>query len=103
MRVPLIISFPPHLPSGRRVKGVVRTVDIMPTILEILGVDPEGKSSPAQGERLWSLMADEKTAASASGYPAYAEAMAPLMLYGWSPMFVLRDEKYKYIEAPRPE
>lgn len=102
MRVPLILSFPPHLPTGRRVKGVVRTVDIMPTILEILGVDPDGKATPAQGERLWSLMADEKSA-TAPGFPAYAEAMAPLLLYGWSPLFVLRDETHKYIEAPRPE
>lgn len=103
MRVPLIFSFPPHLPAGRRVKGVVRTVDIMPSILEILGVDPDGTATPAQGERLWSLMADDKSAASLPGYPAYAEALAPLLLYGWSPLFVLRDEKYKYIEAPRPE
>ncbi|HEY3174914.1 MAG TPA: sulfatase-like hydrolase/transferase [Candidatus Polarisedimenticolia bacterium] len=100
-RVPLIFSLAPHLPAGRRVKGVVRTVDIMPTILELLRIDPEGAAAPVQGTPLWRLMADAK--GTMPGLPAYAEAMAPLLLYGWSPLTVVRDDRYKYIEGPRPE
>jgi arylsulfatase A-like enzyme/cytochrome c-type biogenesis protein CcmH/NrfG len=100
-RVPLIFSFPPHLPAGRRVKGVVRTVDIMPTILELVRIDPQEAAAPAQGTHLWPLMADPK--GTKPGMPAYAEAMAPLLLYGWSPLTVLRDERYKYIDGPQPE
>ncbi len=38
--VPLIIRFPGHLPAGRRVDGVVRQIDIAPTLLELAGLDP---------------------------------------------------------------
>jgi tetratricopeptide (TPR) repeat protein len=35
--------------------------------------------------------------------PAYAEALLPLLHYGWSDLRVLRDGRWKYIQAPRPE
>ncbi|HZI94843.1 MAG TPA: sulfatase-like hydrolase/transferase [Patescibacteria group bacterium] len=100
-RVPLVVSMPPHVPSGVRVKGVVRTVDIMPTVLELMRIDPHEAAAPAQGESLWPLISagDRRM----PGRTAYTEAMAPLLLYGWSPTFAIQDDKYKFIEAPRPE
>jgi arylsulfatase A-like enzyme len=48
IRVPLIISWPGHLPAGRRVPGIVQNVDLAQTILDLLGVpqreDMEGLS-----------------------------------------------------------
>jgi arylsulfatase A-like enzyme len=48
IRVPLIISWPGHLPAGRRVPGFVQNVDLAQTILDLLGVpqreDMEGLS-----------------------------------------------------------
>lgn len=38
LRVPLILRYPPSLPSGRRIKEQVQVTDIMPTLLEIIGV-----------------------------------------------------------------
>ena len=100
-RVPLIISFPPHIPAGRRVKAVVRTVDILPTVLELTRIDPEQAARPAQGVSLWPLMTDTKKPPPERA--AYVEAMAPALLYGWSPLVSTRDQRYKYIEAPSPE
>lgn len=41
IRVPLIIRYPGSLTGGRRVKDQVRLIDVMPTVLDILGVANE--------------------------------------------------------------
>ena len=38
LHVPLVLRFPGRLPAGQRVAGRVRTIDVMPTILDVLGV-----------------------------------------------------------------
>ncbi len=38
IHVPLIISFPPLLPQGKHVAGLVQHVDIVPTLLSLLGM-----------------------------------------------------------------
>jgi choline-sulfatase len=94
LRVPLLFHHP-SLGAPRRIDAQVRTVDILPTVLELLGVTVppavEGKSlRPAlQGESL--------------ALPAYAESYVPLVNFHWSPLRALRHEGWKYIEAPRPE
>ena len=62
--------------SGVRVKQTVQTVDIMPTILDLLRIDPLEAAHAVQGRSLWPLMADADPAH--PGEPAYSEAMAPL-------------------------
>jgi arylsulfatase A-like enzyme len=43
LRVPLIVRPPGGIPGGRRVSNLVGQVDLMPTLLEVAGVDsPEG-------------------------------------------------------------
>jgi arylsulfatase len=37
VRIPFAISFPPQLPQGRRIETQVREIDIMPTILDLVG------------------------------------------------------------------
>ena len=37
-RVPLLVSMPGHIPSGVRVAPVVRTVDLAPTLLDLVGL-----------------------------------------------------------------
>ena len=37
LRVPLVLHHPGRLPAGKRVRGLARSVDIMPTVLELLG------------------------------------------------------------------
>ena len=40
VRVPLIVRWPGHLPAGRKVDSMVESVDLFPTVLELLGVAP---------------------------------------------------------------
>src|SRR5262249_59214769 len=35
--------------------------------------------------------------------PLYAETLAPRVDFGWSELRSLRDGRYKYVKAPRPE
>jgi arylsulfatase A-like enzyme len=38
LRVPLVLSLPGTIPAGRRLPGTVRLIDIVPSVLELLGV-----------------------------------------------------------------
>ena len=41
--------------------------------------------------------------AAAAGSGRYAESLTPLLHYGWSDLRSIRDGRWKYILAPRPE
>lgn len=97
MHVPFAIHAPFSLTQHREVADPVRSVDIMPTALDLLGVEvPRGIS----GVSLAPLMAG---ATPELGLDAYSEAMYPLHHYGWSDLRALRSGRYKVIDAPRPE
>jgi arylsulfatase A-like enzyme len=46
VRVPMILRLPGRLPAGRRVGGLVSTIDILPTVLELCGLEaPQASTS----------------------------------------------------------
>lgn len=93
VRVPLIFYGPGVIPSGRVVGDrVAATVDIKPTVLELLGFEP----GHCDG---LSLLGD----AAGADRAVYLETLAPKLNHGWSPLFGLRRHHDKYIEAPTPE
>jgi arylsulfatase A-like enzyme/Flp pilus assembly protein TadD len=98
LRVPLLIDAPySAIPHGRRVTSVARSIDIMPTVLDLLGLQTPDS---VEGQTLVPLM----TGASPDlGLEAYAESLYPLHHFGWSDLRVLRAGRYKFIAAPRPE
>ncbi len=101
IRVPLLFKLPRQQSAGTIVNARAQLVDVLPTILEIVGV--AGPSS-IQGRSLLPLM--KQTAGKASGLddrPAYAEADYPRLAYGWSALRALRTGKYLFVQAPRPE
>ena len=97
-RVPFIIKAPyRQIQRGRRVESQVRTIDLMPTLLELVGVaSPE----TVQGTSLVPLATGEKDGL---GLYAYAESFYPRNHYGWSELKSIRDESLHFIDAPRPE
>jgi len=96
LKVPLVFHCPGVVPKGRVIEEQVRTVDIMPTILDILGIKiPAG----VQGESLIPLIEERRS----EGFDSYAETYFPLLSNGWSPLKAVRTERYKYIQAPQPE
>ena len=68
----------------------------MPTVLDLLGVDPP---SSVQGRSLRRLLQGQGK----STGPAYSETFYPRYHYGWSELQALRREGIKFIAAPRPE
>lgn len=68
VHVPLIISYPPSVPAGIVVPSVARTIDIVPTVLDIAGVPiPSG----LQGE---SLVPRMRAGGKGPGPIAYSES-----------------------------
>jgi arylsulfatase A-like enzyme/tetratricopeptide (TPR) repeat protein len=95
--VPLVIRAPFARTGPRKVSDPVRSVDVMPTVLDLLGVpEPAGMA----GVSLVPLMTG---ATEELRLNTYSEAMYPLHHYGWSDLRSLRSGHYKVIDAPRPE
>ena len=97
LHVPLLIRTPYDAMPGRKVSDVVRNVDVLPTVLDLLGIQ---SSERFEGQSLVSLMTGARNEL---GLDAYAEAVYPRFHFGWSDLRTLRAGRYKYIEAPRPE
>ncbi|MCI0617258.1 sulfatase-like hydrolase/transferase [bacterium] len=92
--VPLLIHVPGS--SGNRVKGTVRLIDLMPTVLELLGVK---EPSSVQGKSLYSMMKGKEDLRRT----AYSESIYAELHYGWSPLESITTQQYKYIQAPDAE
>lgn len=99
VRVPMVVRAPYSMMKGRRVADPVRSVDVMPTVLDLLGV-PKPAGAAIDGQTITPLMTGAR---SELGLEAYAEAVYPLHHFGWSDLRALRQGRYKLIAAPRPE
>ena len=95
-RVPFLLAGPYPGLAGRRVPGVVRHVDLLPTLLELLGV----AAPPTQGQSLVPAILGRQDAPVLAGY---SEAFYPRFHYGWSELRAVRSGRWHFIEAPRPE
>lgn len=96
-RVPLIMRFPQKKFASKVIQQRVRSVDIMPTILNFVGQKPP---ETVQGKSLLPLiLGDDKLEEEG----AYSETYWPNYHYGWSPLKSLIKGSYKFIDAPKPE
>ncbi len=93
--VPLILKLAHGLNAGVAVDAQVTTLDIAPTILDLVG-------APAFEKTDGSSLKPYFTGAERAEHTAFGEADYPLR-FGWAPLRSVRSEGYKYIEAPRPE
>jgi len=93
--VPLMVKLPGEFSAGTVVAAQVRTVDIVPTLLELVGAPaPENWD----GESLKPYFSGKNEISR----PAFGETDYPLR-FGWAPLRSVRSEGFKFIEAPRPE
>ncbi len=93
LRVPLIIKAPtiPENARGKVIKGQVRSIDIVPTIFDLIGFPEDAIKIPMDGESLVPCMKNLK----GHGKRAYAETLwAP---YGMGARQMLREDNWKYI------
>ncbi len=95
LHVPMLLAGP-GVPAGRRVDALARTVDLAPTLLELLGLPPGEGLDGRSLVPLWEgRERDDRT--------AYLEALTPELNFGWAPLRALRTSRFKVIDAPRPE
>ncbi len=93
LRVPLIFSGPAPVPHHRLVTRQVGLIDLMPTILDLLGLEiPSGLDGlsllrpPDPGPRR-----------------LYIETLGSKFLHGWAPLVGVRRDDYKFVLAPQCE
>jgi len=97
VHVGLIVRLPGGEPAGRTVDAAVSHVDLVPTILDAVGLDAP---QPLDGESLLPLIAG---IGGDSSRGVYSESLYPLLHYGWAPLRAYRTEDHKLVSAPRPE
>lgn len=96
VRIPLIIKAPEERFRATVIREAVQSVDIAPTILQMLSLPP---GRDMQGKSLLSLIMHKGWHADS----AIGETYYPFLHFGWSPLFFLRTDRYKFIDAPNPE
>jgi len=95
LAVPLVMRGP-DLPAGRVVPGVVRVIDVAPTVLAHAGLDPLPDAGGRDLASLWQAEAGSERV-------AYSETLATMLDNGWAPLHSIRTNDWLYVRAPRPE
>ncbi len=95
-RVPLIMRFPGEIRGGLRIEELVRTVDILPTILDLLGIPLK---TSVQGISLRPLLIGEG-APESTAYADFNDYLPPVIESIRSgPWFLLMDQRAREGEA----
>jgi arylsulfatase A-like enzyme/Tfp pilus assembly protein PilF len=93
--VPLLIKLASSTPAPMVVTAQVETTDILPTVLDLLGIAPPGLL--AHRSLTPYFAGTEKR-----GRVVFGETDYPLR-FGWAPLRAVRSDGFKFIEAPQPE
>ncbi len=95
LEVPLLLKLPRSRLAGERVEAPAQLIDLMPTLLSLVGLEvPE----TLRGRSLLELREG-----SAVERPIYAETFYPRLHLGWSDLASLIQGRYHHIDAPEPE
>jgi choline-sulfatase len=95
LHVPLIVKLPAGAGAGKSVDAQVRTTDILPTTLSLVGIE---LPAHLDGSSLKPYFDGGETA----DRVAIGETDYPLR-FGWAPLKSVRRNQQKFIAAPRPE
>lgn len=98
LHVPLVVRGP-GVPAGTVLEVPVESVDILPTVLEMLGLPLPGNVK-ASGQSLASSLHGN---GEPEPRPLYAESLMARLLYGWGELASIREGPWKLIRAPKPE
>lgn len=95
VHVPLLLRLPGAARQGTRIKGTVGLGDVAPTLLELAGLPADGMDAVS--------LAPALRAGRAESRPVYSETLFPRYHFGWSELYAVTEDRYRYIRAPRPE
>jgi len=93
--VPLIVKLPGKSAAGKVIDAQVRTMDIVPTALDLL-------HAPVPANLDGASLKPYFTGSAPPGHAVYGETDYPLR-FGWAPLRSVRADGFKLIQAPRPE
>jgi arylsulfatase A-like enzyme len=95
VRVPLLVSVPGSRERSVRMDEQVSLVDIMPTLLDLVGISDRSR---IQGRSFAPLLSGKRIEPTEGYLEAYRDADLP----GGKPVFGIRSAGYKYIEKDPP-
>ena len=101
-QVPLIVKLPGSGHARRRVAAPVQHIDLVPTILALVE-GPRGRGVARPTARGRSLLPVLEASGTIAETPIYSESLSPRLHFGWSELYALSDDRYRYIHAPRDE
>ena len=96
LKVPLVLSWPGRLPAGARVSGQFRAIDLMPTVLDLVGVRGPAVTGVSRAAVL-------QPGGRIRDSESYAESLYAQLHFGYAPLRALRGDGWKLIDAPKPE
>ncbi|GAB4108593.1 MAG: hypothetical protein Kow001_06470 [Acidobacteriota bacterium] len=96
MRVPMIMAGP-GIGEGQVIRQQVRSIDVTPTILDFLGLEPRPELSGI------SLLPLAREGQPVRTHYAYMETLYPKTQMRWSELRGMRTDRWKLIVAPKPE
>jgi arylsulfatase A-like enzyme/Flp pilus assembly protein TadD len=95
LRIAFMIAGP-GIPAGTRVKQQARSIDLLPTVMAMLG----GSAPPnVQGVNLLPAL----SGGNASTEISYEETLYPKIAMDWSELRGIRTNRWMYVRAPKPE
>ncbi|MBK7878301.1 MAG: sulfatase [Planctomycetes bacterium] len=95
LRVPLLVRVPGGSSAPRRLAGLVRSVDVAPTVLELLGLDVAGFAFQGRSRAPW--LVGEAALEPARVAFSHARRVAP----DQPPQYSVRDERWRLVHEPR--
>jgi tetratricopeptide (TPR) repeat protein len=96
--VPLVLRYPGTIPAGTRYEGLVSGVDLVPTLLDLMGLPAIARVHGVSHAAALTGRGPVRPRA-----PVYAESLYPERAYGWAAPRALRTRDDKFIDAPEPE
>jgi tetratricopeptide (TPR) repeat protein len=96
LRVPLIVWAPGQV-RPTIVRTPARHIDVVPTILDLLGFEVPAELPGRSLRRAMTHAAGDEAP------PSYFEALSSSLNRGWAPLTGVVEQKWKYIDLPLPE
>jgi tetratricopeptide (TPR) repeat protein len=95
LQIPLLVKLPNSQRAGTAVSRGVQLIDILPTVIDLLGLD---QPDDIRGQ---SLLAEEPE--DSPGRYLYSETYYPRLHFGWSDLASVIRYPFQYIHGPDPE
>ncbi|MEM6701895.1 MAG: sulfatase-like hydrolase/transferase [Acidobacteriota bacterium] len=94
LQVPMLFKLPGNERAGETVTAPAQIIDVLPTVLDVVGVDaPSG----LQGKSVLQLTEADRERL------VFSESVYPKIHFGWSDLASMIEDRYHFIDGPDPE